>query len=139
MKTILVPVDGSPGATKAAAFAAKLAKDTGAALHLAYVYDAPTAAQLGLRAADAAELATAKHELGRGSFERARTVVDCPIAAEEVLFGHPVEEICGHAQKIHADLIVMGTRGMSAFKSALIGSVSDGVIRHAHCPVTVVR
>jgi nucleotide-binding universal stress UspA family protein len=139
MKRILVPVDGSPGATRAAAFASKLAKDSGADIHLVHVYDAPTAVQLGLRALDGGELDEARSAIGRGSFANARTVIDGTIAEELVLLGHPVEEICGHAQKLRADLIVMGTRGMSPFKSALLGSVSDGVIRHAHCPVTVVR
>jgi nucleotide-binding universal stress UspA family protein len=36
-------------------------------------------------------------------------------------------------------LIVMGSRGQGRLRRALVGSVSDSVIRHAHCPVTIVR
>jgi universal stress protein A len=37
------------------------------------------------------------------------------------------------------DLVVMGSRGLSPMKELLIGSVSETVLRHAPCPVTVVR
>ena len=50
-----------------------------------------------------------------------------------------VETIINHAAKEHADLIIVGTRGLGGFKKMLIGSVSSGVISHANCPVLVVR
>jgi nucleotide-binding universal stress UspA family protein len=43
------------------------------------------------------------------------------------------------AEELGADLIVMGSRGLRGVRRALIGSVSDSVVRHAHCPVLVVR
>lgn len=54
-------------------------------------------------------------------------------------FGHPVESIVSVASTIKADLIVIGSRGMTGFKSLVLGSVSDGVLHHAHCPVLVTR
>lgn len=43
------------------------------------------------------------------------------------------------ADEIGAGLIVMGSRGLGGFRRALMGSVSDSVVRHAHCPVMIVR
>jgi nucleotide-binding universal stress UspA family protein len=48
-------------------------------------------------------------------------------------------EIVGLAEEIGAGLIVMGSRGLGGIRRALMGSVSDSVVRHAHCPVLVVR
>ena len=53
--------------------------------------------------------------------------------------GRKDEEIVGVAEEIGAGLIVMGSRGLGGVRRALMGSVSDSVMRHAHCPVLVVR
>ena len=52
--------------------------------------------------------------------------------------GRADEEIILLAEEIGADLVVMGSRGLRGVRRALIGSVSDSVVRHAHCPVLVV-
>ena len=49
------------------------------------------------------------------------------------------EQIVNLAEEIRAGLIVIGSRGRSGIRRALMGSVSDSVVRHAHCPVLVVR
>ena len=49
------------------------------------------------------------------------------------------QQIVQVAEYIGAGLIVMGSRGLGGVRRALIGSVSDSVVRHAHCPVMVVR
>jgi nucleotide-binding universal stress UspA family protein len=50
-----------------------------------------------------------------------------------------VEEITHCAETKSVDLIVIGTRGLGGFKRLLLGSVSSGVVTHAHCNVLVVR
>ncbi|MEM3789229.1 MAG: universal stress protein, partial [Candidatus Bathyarchaeia archaeon] len=53
--------------------------------------------------------------------------------------GHVVQEIVRAAEEGKFDLIVMGARGISRIKELILGSVSDGVIRHAPCPVLVTK
>ena len=53
--------------------------------------------------------------------------------------GRPDAEIVGLADELGAGLIVLGSRGLGPLRRALMGSVSDSVVRHAHCPVLVVR
>ncbi len=52
---------------------------------------------------------------------------------------HRAQQIVRVAEEIGASLIVMGSRGLGGVRRALMGSVSDSVVRHAHCPVLVVR
>ena len=55
----------------------------------------------------------------------------------KILTGEPASSICDYAEEIDAAAIVMGTRGRGGIKRALLGSVSDYVVRHASCPVVV--
>ncbi len=52
---------------------------------------------------------------------------------------HRTQRIVRVAEEIGAGLIVMGSRGLGGVRGALKGSVSDSVVRHAHCPVLIVR
>ena len=58
-------------------------------------------------------------------------------ATTEVIEGAPGPAICETAEALGADVIVMGTRGRSGLRRAVLGSVSDHVIRHAPCPVLI--
>jgi nucleotide-binding universal stress UspA family protein len=53
--------------------------------------------------------------------------------------GLPEAEIVALAEELGVGLIAMGSRGLGGIRRALMGSVSDSVVRHAHCPVLVVR
>ncbi len=53
--------------------------------------------------------------------------------------GHPVDRLVAAVCDEEADLVVIGRRGLSMFQSLRLGSVSDGVMHHVHCPVLVVQ
>jgi len=57
----------------------------------------------------------------------------------EVGVGHPAEHILRYAEDNHADMIVMGRRGLTRATRWILGSVSERVMRYAHCPVAVVK
>ncbi len=54
-------------------------------------------------------------------------------------YGKPGEAIIATAAEYKADLIVTGTRGMGTIRRTIMGSVSDYLVHHAHCPVVVCR
>jgi nucleotide-binding universal stress UspA family protein len=54
-----------------------------------------------------------------------------------VLRGAPGSALCSLAREVDARAIVMGSRGRGGIKRALLGSVSDHVVRNAHCPVVI--
>jgi nucleotide-binding universal stress UspA family protein len=53
--------------------------------------------------------------------------------------GKAAVEIVDLAEELGAGLVVVGSRGLGGIRRALMGSVSDSVVRHAHCPVLIVR
>jgi nucleotide-binding universal stress UspA family protein len=61
------------------------------------------------------------------------------VAGAHLRMGKVDLEIVALAKELGADLIVMGCRGHRGVRRVIEGSVSDGVIRHARCPVLVVR
>ena len=73
----------------------------------------------------------------RLAMERAaeKGVVAHPVS----ILGDPVLEVAAYAERMQADLIVIGSRGLGGVTSALLGSVSRGVLKHADRPVLVVR
>lgn len=77
-------------------------------------------------------------------FEEARALVTDGAAAlgldgarTEVLTGDPGRAICSFAESEGSAAVVMGSHGRSGFRRAVLGSVSDYVVRHAPCPVVV--
>ncbi len=70
--------------------------------------------------------------------EKIRAATGSAVQAH-VRLGRPDEEIVVLAEEMGAGLIVVGSRGLGGLRRVLMGSVSDSVVRHAHCPVLVVR
>jgi nucleotide-binding universal stress UspA family protein len=137
---ILVATDGSREAQLATITAADLAKSTDSELHvvhvgeIALVYHPERHAYRAYyegQEKEAQQLLEAEVERIKGA---SATVVQAHLR-----MGRADEEIVELAQSINAGLIVMGSRGQGRLRRALAGSVSESVVRHAHCPVTIVR
>jgi nucleotide-binding universal stress UspA family protein len=137
--TILLATDGSRDAELARSTAIDLANSTNSELHLVTV--APgypsynvrnpyVLEQLRRQAEDILNEQAEKVEQEGGKVARKHLRI-----AER----YRAQQIVQVAKDIGAGLIVIGSRGLGGLKRAVIGSVSDSVIRHAPCPVLVVR
>jgi nucleotide-binding universal stress UspA family protein len=138
-RKILVPIDGSELSTYTLHEAIRLASGFGPEVRMTVLHVSPyipvTELSVGL-------------DVGRFRREAAEAVVDAarPLL-EAVPFGHefvtldgdPAREICETAKAGKYELIVMGNRGHGLFTELLLGSVSQKVVQHAHCPVLIVR
>ena len=137
IKNILVPVDGSETSDKAVAEAIKLAEICGAKINFLYVANIN---QVAINAALTHAIMDAVRKAGRTILERAKNSVPSDIAHEEILeTGAPAAVILEYEENLAADLIVMGSRGLSFVKGVLLGSVSQYIIERANCPVLVVK
>jgi nucleotide-binding universal stress UspA family protein len=141
--TILLATDGSEEAQLAATTAADLAEKTNSELHVATVgvganqlpwlpnYPAPYEDALREQRRQAQEVLNQQVK----RIEQSGGIVN----ERHLREGLAEEEIVEVAEEIGAGLIVMGSRGHGRLRRALMGSVSDAVVRHTHCPVTIVR
>ena len=142
--TILLATDGSDEAKRATEAAVELSKGTGSEVHVVYVL--PTPAQLighHLYPEETREslIGGAEREAERFLNEQAERIGSdgAKVAETHLRSGDPDKEILRLAEALDVGLIVIGSRGLGAVSRALMGSVSDSVVRHAHCPVFVVR
>jgi nucleotide-binding universal stress UspA family protein len=144
---VLLATDGSEEAQLAATAAADLAKRTGSELHLVYVghmpptyYESPGAWALDRDLRGRME-ERVEEEARRRLDEQVQRVREAggEVAGAHAKLGRPDAEIVRLAEELGAGLIVLGSRGLGGIRSALMGSVSHSVVRHAHCPVLVVR
>ena len=139
---ILLATDGSPHAELAATVAIDLAESTNSRLHVvavgrtfsAAVYDYYTETETG-REAIRREAQEVLDEQVRKIEEAGGTVAVAHLKMDE----QRDEAIVHLAEDIDAGMIVIGSRGFGGMKRALMGNVADSVVRHAHCPVLVVR
>ena len=138
---ILLATDGSKDAELATKAAIELANTTGSELHVVYVGDfvpSPHAYPEN-KLGQLVERVTRRTHSVLGERIALIAAAGGGVSGEHVRVGRPAEEIVGLAEEIKAGLIVVGSRGLGGIRRALVGSVSDSVVRHAHCPVLVVR
>ena len=135
---ILVPTDFHDASEAAASYAFDLAERIGAKVHLLHVFDVPTDLKsAGYPVTPVPELrygieagldAIAQRRAGSPALGRSLTVL-----------GDPAQKIAELARELGVDLIVMSTHARRGLSRALLGSVTESVIRSAHCPVLVLR
>jgi nucleotide-binding universal stress UspA family protein len=139
-KHILVPTDLSEGAEQALAYACELARSVGAEIHLLNVVGIPA---LGVPELGVALTATMIDQLvaeNQGALDQlARTRCTAPVGQVLIKAGDARDTINQTAKDLGVDLIVMGTHGRRGITRALLGSVTEAVVRSAPCAVLTVR
>jgi len=142
-RRILLATDGSEESELAALRAVDLAERTDSELHVVHVGVVPSFLKsypgvLGYERKLYKELEEVSRELLRKQSWRVK-VAGGTVAGTHLRMGEVDLEIVALAKELGADLIVMGCRGHRGIRRAIEGSISDAVIRHAPCPVLVVR
>src|SRR5919202_40665 len=145
---ILLATDGSEEATLAGQTAADIVQKTGSGLYVGhveeyppnltpaygpYMFLSPEKVEALIKEYDSAAKKALDEQVGH--------IKDAggSVSGSYLRHGGADQEIVKLADEIDAGLIVMGSRGLGGIRRALMGSVSDSVVRHAHCPVLVVR
>jgi nucleotide-binding universal stress UspA family protein len=148
---ILLATDGSEDALFAARTAVNLANKTSSELHVVYVEEMPRRFSSASEASSLEEMIDPEFEgkMRQHAEAAARQLLeeqvqkikeaDSQIAQAHPKIGRPDAEIVHLAEELDAGIVVVGSRGHGGLRRALLGSVSDSVVRHAHCPVLIVR
>jgi nucleotide-binding universal stress UspA family protein len=151
---ILVPLDGSDHSLKALEIAVQVAKRFSGKISLIHVYSVavmpiitPEPTTLPppmipvMTPAEVAKAIEAVRNAGASILSDGEQKVEAEGIQVETLLkeGHTVQEIIKTAKEGKFDLIVIGGRGISKIRELLLGSVTDGVIHHAACPVLVTK
>jgi nucleotide-binding universal stress UspA family protein len=141
---ILLASDGSREAELAARTAAELANSTNSELHLICVPDSTYhSVDLGY-SYETYEVAirAVKEETQKVLDEQVQKVEEAEGTVKEAhprIDQRPDQAIIHLAEELDVGLIVMGSRGLGGVRRALMGSISEFVVRHAHCPVLITR
>ncbi|MDQ3911936.1 MAG: universal stress protein [Actinomycetota bacterium] len=140
---ILLASDGSKEANLAARTAVDLAAKTGSELHVAFIVRTEDASEYGTIGFNIEKVHEQEiKQMGQRLLdEQVRWVEEAggTVAGAHFRIARPDQGILAVAEDVGTGLIVLGSRGLGGVKRALMGSVSDSVVRHAHCPVLVVR
>jgi nucleotide-binding universal stress UspA family protein len=151
---VLVPIDGSEHSQRALEAAVQIAKKFGGKMTLLHVYsvtvpavvlpEPTTLTPAGVPVVTSAEVSkmveAARTAGNRILTEGEQKVKSSNVEVETALReGNTVQEIVRMAKEGKFDLIVMGVKGVSRIRELLMGSVSEGVIKNAPCPVLIVK
>ncbi len=136
-ENIIVAYDGSPQAQRATQLAFALAEVMHSKVLVFAVIRPPEPAA---RAELDAVLDNAREHYERSFAQLREQARQRSVELKtEIEVGHPAEHIVHRAEQMHLALIIMGRRGISSFQRWMLGSISERVLRYAHCPVMVVH
>jgi len=144
-KLILVAIDGSAHSKKALQLACELATKLEGKLHLIHVAQTPHQDKTLVLGAASITVHASRQELekiGRKVLDAATQLMEktgCTQFESEVLTGNPAKAIIKAATERKADMIVMGSRGLSDFEGLMLGSVSHKVNQFAPCTCVFVK
>jgi nucleotide-binding universal stress UspA family protein len=143
-RKILVPVDFSDASENATRLAVSLARQTNAHIMLLHIGVVPHfyATELGMSGSTAPFYLQMSKEIAREQLQRlekleADFIPDDVSSSIQIREGFPPEEILEQTEDGGHDLLVMGTHGRTGLKRALLGSVTERVVREATIPVMV--
>ena len=142
---VIVAFDGSSDSVKAMGLGCALALKFGSQLSVVHVFSSPSigySATSGMPIPDYKTLEDAKKSSAKGVLSKGLQLAAAKgveAKGELIEASSVVEALVEFAANEKADLIVTGTRGMTGFKKLIMGSVSSGLVNHAHCPVLVAR
>jgi nucleotide-binding universal stress UspA family protein len=133
---VLLATDNSPDAALAARAAADVCEGTGAELHLVHVwYSVPTAR---LRAFMRAQLKGLGEEILHNGAKQVEEAGG-RVSEAHLVEGRAADEILNLAREIGAELLIVGSRGLGTVARIALGSVSEGIVHNAECPVLILR
>mgnify|MGYP001313577204 CR=1 FL=1 len=139
-RKILIAVDESAFAARAADIGFDLARSLGAEVAIIHVVDPSVVAYAPEGGPPAGELVTLAQQDGKKLLAAlGQRAALQPVPLELIHVGKTVTEIVKAAKEWPAELIVIGSHGRGGVERLLLGSVAEGVMRHAVCPVLVVR
>ena len=139
-KKILIATDGSDYTKNAVDHGIDLAKNTGAKLLTIYVVDTAAFASIPMDAAWESMYELLRQEGDVAMKYVAEKAEKEGVEVEEnIIEGHPADEIIKYSEKNSISLIVLGTLGKSGLDRFLLGSVAEKVVRNSKIPVLVVR
>ncbi len=150
ISTILLPVDGSEGSLAALRLAVTMAEALKADIEVLFAFPRDALEMFGppmgeavtdeMRYMDPAEFEKLREQRTQEVFSKVRNALDGEsglTVREVVLKGDAAQAILDHAAQAKDPLIVVGSRGLSRFKEMILGSVSQKLLHHAKCPVTI--
>lgn len=140
-KKILLATDGSEDASAATRAAVDLAKRGGAELYVVHAFEFIPPREfmsVALRLRSPAGFTDQGQRLLDEQVEKIEAE-SAKVAGAQVKMGPPVDQILNASEEVGADLIIVGRRGLGGVRRLLMGSVSEGIVHNARCPVLVLR